>query len=248
MDESKKFPSSADWQNLISSKKVGFIFDLDGTIVDTQADFHAAAECEMLRRYCGKDVAPEEISSRFAGIPTAKVFEELVPGCDAKDLTEKKWDCMHKIAGKRSIDCLPGMYDFIFFLSKSHIPIAIGSASPLSWISTCLKEALNNGQESHLDNFFKNCYVSAEECENPKPAPDLFLLARERMLSGNIENKDEFKIFVVGDGRADVLAGLAMDAYVLYLSPTDTEFDSNPKVKRFASTKELSEYIIKPLF
>ena len=99
-----------------------------------------------------------------------------------------------------------------------------------------------------MDRFFRDCIVSGHDCQNHKPAPDVFLLAREKMFLQRQEKQNEFQTFVIGDGRADVLAGLAMtDANILYLSPTNTEFDQNPMVKRFASTEKLSAYVIQYL-
>jgi beta-phosphoglucomutase-like phosphatase (HAD superfamily) len=224
-----------------------FIFDLDGTIVDTQTEFHARAECEVLKKYCRITITPEEISARFAGIATTKVFKELAPGFEADFLAEKKWETIFKLAEKNEIKCLPKMDDLILLLFENNVPMAIGSASPQKWINTCLEKIKIGKKKIPLTDIFKGCNASAEDCINGKPAPDVFLLAEDRLFTTRGDEEIVHKIFIIGDGRSDVKAGLTMEANILYLSDTDFAYDAHPKVKRFTSSDLLVNYIIKSL-
>lgn len=67
------------------------------------------------------------------------------------------------------------------------------------------------------------------------------------MFKGKRNNISDFSPVVIGDGRSDVLAGLAMNAQVLYLSPNNTEFDNKQLVKRFRYSEKLSDYILEKL-
>jgi beta-phosphoglucomutase-like phosphatase (HAD superfamily) len=227
-----------------------FIFDLDGTIVDTQIPFHASVESEILQLFEEVDISPEELSLRYSGIPTKKVFEESAPGCDSDFLVKEKWERMYSLTNFKSMECLPEMYELIKDLDEKGHGLAIASASPLKWIELCIKNALRNNDRSfsgkRLSHIFSGKYFSAEDCANPKPAPDVFLKAFSELQGNQLGMSIEDALgctYVVGDGRSDVLASLAAKLPILYLSPVNTEFDKNRWVKRFSSSEELSTHI-----
>lgn len=56
-------------------KKLAVIFDLDGTLVDTES-VHAEAESVLLRDL-GVNMAPGEITRKCAGISTESYIEKL---------------------------------------------------------------------------------------------------------------------------------------------------------------------------
>ncbi len=232
-----------------------FIFDLDGTIVETQLSFHAAIESGLLHYYAGVKISPEELSARFAGIPTSKVFEELAPQCDATQLVNEKWEKMYVLASSKTMKCLPEMYEVIFDLAQGGHKMAIASASPLKWIEMCLRNANPHDKEfvpkdKRLGRVFNGEIFSAEDCTRPKPAPDLFLKAYKEMTKGiGVTVREALGCtYIVGDGVADVEAGLAAKFPVLYLSATNKAFDKNRWVTRFGSSQELCAYIRKISF
>ncbi len=217
-----------------------FIFDLDGMIVDTQTPFHAMCECAVLKLHHEIEISPEDISARFAGISTRQVFKELAPYCDPNFLVKEKWEKMYLLAESRRIECLPGMFELIRDLHQLGHGLAIASASPKRWIELCLEKA---HPDEKLMDIFKDKYFSAEDCERSKPHPDVFLKARTGF--GNVEITEDMEkdTFVIGDGRADVLGGLAAKFPVLYLSSTNTEFDENMWVNRFNFSEELAQHV-----
>ncbi len=214
----------------------GFIFDLDGLLVNTQLPFHASAESRIFLHY-GLDLKPEEISERYAGISTRKIFKELLPQCDADELVREKWRIMKEMALIHPPLAMPSMLEACHFLKNRHIPISIASASPKEWIELCIGQRSADLSYNFLD-LFENHYVSAEECANGKPAPDVFLLAKDRLVISG-----ERQWVVVGDGESDVLAGLAAQMDVLYLSDKNTAHDQNSRVRRFSTSLELADYI-----
>ncbi len=56
-------------------KRLAIIFDLDGTLIDTEI-IHAEAETRLLNDL-GVKTTPEEISRRYAGIPTEVYIEKI---------------------------------------------------------------------------------------------------------------------------------------------------------------------------
>ena len=216
-----------------------FIFDSDGTIVDTQLPFHATVESAILKKR-GVTVTPESISERFAGRATKHVFGELAPGHDVELMYKEKWQDIYVLAKNKPIHCLPGIYELITFLSKKGIPISVASAAPMHWLDCCMGQSILSNSvvpDLTLRHLFGAGIFSAEECKNPKPAPDVFLKAAEYL------GEPDDMTYVIGDGRSDVLGGLSAGFRVLYLSETNTEFDSSPYVTRFNSSLELSQYV-----
>jgi len=222
-----------------------FIFDADETIFNTLTPFHATAECAVLNKRFNISITPEIISARFDGGPRRRVFQELVPDYnDYNSLVEEKWKIMYFLVSKNPIRCLPGMYELIKYLWVKNIPISIASAAPIHWIKECTEKSVCYDfqvQNPKLSKIFGDQIFSAQDCNNQKPAPDVFLKAQSRM------KKTKGDTFVIGDARADVLGGTSAGFRVLYLSKENEEFDRIEKVKRFQNSLELSDYITKEL-
>ena len=223
-----------------------FIFDLDGTIVNTQIPFNSFVESELLRIHQNIIIPPEELASKFAGMATKKVFKEIAPDCDIDFMFKSKWEMMYELVLKKELNCLPGMYELIVDLKKNGNQISVASASPLLWVLACLNNAKPYSNEcpleSKLIDIFEDKYFSAEGCKNNKPDPDILFMAND-----GFDHLSEGITYTIGDGRGDVLAGIAANFPVLYLSSINTEFDEHPLVTRFNSSLELSVHIRKNL-
>lgn len=202
--------SNKERQVIERNSDMAFIFDLDGTLFDTQTPVHASAEVEVLREL-GIKMLPDEISQRFAGISTKQVFKELAPGHDPEKLLSRKWEIV-----KEKIDIpqhpIAGMYQLLSFLQEQGIPIALASASPRWYIEKLLEHSIEDKTSFRhpLKNFILKEYcVSAEEVSAGKPAPDVFLRAAEQL------SMDPKKCVVIGDGHSDVLGGLRANMRVI---------------------------------
>lgn len=99
----------------------------------------------------------------------------------------------------------------------------------------------NNRCSLNLLDVFGDNYVSAEECENGKPAPDVFLLGKDTLAIPDPDNVIDWT--VVGDGESDVAGGLAAGMKVLFLSNDNKSFDTHPNVKRFPNSIRLANHI-----
>jgi beta-phosphoglucomutase-like phosphatase (HAD superfamily) len=180
-----------------------WIFDLDGTLVQTQKEFHAPAEVAVLAKH-GIKMREEEISSRFAGVHTLEVFRQLAPAKDPHILLEEKWRRMKIMAATHPIKEIDGAQYVIHQLNRKSISIGIASASPMLWIMMCLSAI-------HVVPYF-DCYTSVDEVSLGKPAPDVFLLAAERL---GYAPKD---CIAVEDGRAGVHAALSAGMTTYWLT------------------------------
>lgn len=220
-----------------------FIFDMDGTVVDTQIPFNSFVESQILQKY-GINISPEELASKFAGMATKKVFKSVAvdaTDADIEIMFQKKWDMMYALVETKPLKCLPGMYELIIALNRNGNQICIASAAPMLWVISCLDFAKPNN-ENHpfvpkLSYIFGCQYFSAEGCKNNKPNPELLLKA-----DNSFDHANGGITYTIGDGTGDVLASIAAGFPVLYLS-SNPEFDDNLLVTRFNSSLELSEYI-----
>lgn len=194
---------------------VAWIFDLDGTLVRTQKEFHAPAEAKVLANH-GIVVRPEDISEQFSGVHTLEVFRQLAPDCDAQKLLAEKWACMEDMALNkpiRPVECAPQL---IHRLASKQIPMAIASASPRTWIRSCLLSI-------HATLYF-DCIASVDEVAQGKPAPDVFLLAAARI------GIDPPNCVAVEDGKAGVYAALAAGMQTFWLTESKEEIPGAEKI------------------
>lgn len=155
------------------SKIKAVIFDLDGTLVDSEpnyflsdykllADYGIAFDMEMKKKYVG-------IGSRemMADIKKMHPIPESV-----EILIAKKNRYYEEIARGNTV-VFPEMKKFVELLKKNHYPLAIASGSSPEIIEMVL--TVTNVRE-HFD-----ILLSAEHVEKGKPAPDIFVEAAKRL-------------------------------------------------------------------
>lgn len=175
------------------------IFDMDGVISDTQT-IHATVESNILSSY-GIHMTPQQITDRFAGVKDSVMYETLfkehgIPA-DIAQAVDVYWKEMN--SPKHTIDQIVGSVELIRALHTNGIPLAVASSSRLGFIERVLG-ALNIG------GLFQ-AIASAQEVQNGKPAPDIFLLAAKRL---GVDPKD---CIVIEDGVSGMIgakkAGMA---------------------------------------
>jgi beta-phosphoglucomutase-like phosphatase (HAD superfamily) len=166
------------------------LFDLDGTLFDTQI-FHARAEVALMAQH-GVIVSPEEISAKYAGRPTEHVFKEVL-SCDdtlALELMKKKWEVIFPTAPEARALC--DIKSLLQELKLRGIAYSIGTASPVRWAHDLLTV---NGLISEFD---PTAIVGGDMVERGKPDPAIWIQAA----CGTPLNE----CFVVEDGAAGIQA------------------------------------------
>ncbi|MBE9638581.1 HAD family hydrolase [Salipiger mangrovisoli] len=151
------------------------IFDLDGCLVDSEPH-SLAAIAEEMRALGIEDATPEEIGARFLGVSIsvihAHVAQRSGAPCppDFSDNFERRLFARYE-AG---LHLIPGVRALLCQLRDAGIPMAIGTGGSLRRLATTLRVA-------DLAPFFERRGFSADQVARGKPAPDLFLLAAERL-------------------------------------------------------------------
>jgi len=150
------------------------IFDMDGVVSDTQK-YQAETESKLLSKY-GINISPDEITAKYAGVSDREWFKEMFARAgqpvDIKKIVEEKRKMVFEIAAGH-IQPIEGSLTLIKKLKENGFPLAVASASTKSFINLVMKEL-------KLENIF-DVLVSATEVVKGKPAPDIFLLAAEKL-------------------------------------------------------------------
>ena len=157
-------------------KKKGFIFDLDGVIVDT-AKYHYLA-WRKLANELGFEFT-EEQNEMFKGVSRKRCLEILldIGGIDATQeqfdtwMVEKNIDYLAYIDEMDASEILPKVKKVLKYLKKKEQPIALGSAS---------KNAVPILEKVGLLSYF-DTIVDGNNVTKAKPDPEVFLLAAEQL-------------------------------------------------------------------
>ncbi len=148
------------------------IFDMDGTLFDTETIFQiewnrAAAE----RGITLPDSFRYEICGT-SGEPMDRIIEKYYHVREGTPIQLKVKERVIEIL-KKEVPLKPGAKSILDFFSGLPVPMAIGSSSPLSLIES-------NLQVTGFSHYFK-ALASGEEVEKGKPTPDIFLLAAKKL-------------------------------------------------------------------
>jgi beta-phosphoglucomutase len=152
--------------------KKGFIFDLDGVIVDT-AHFHFKA-WKKTADELGFNLT-EELNEKLKGVSRIASLQKILKWANVsisqdqfnKMTYEKNEDYLEYVRKMTKADILPGVYDFIENLKQKGYPIGLGSAS---------KNAIHILERVELLKMF-DVIVDGNSVTKAKPDPEVFLNA-----------------------------------------------------------------------
>ncbi len=191
--------------------KAGAIFDMDGTLVDTERLYRKA--WYVAAEQWGV-TATEEFRQAMAGLPQApsvQVIHRFFP--QVSDPLQFYRDGMNWVwqEVKRHLPLRPGAREILEYFRGQGVKIALASSS---W-RAMIQDNLTNGG---LREFF-DVIVSGEDVKRGKPSPDIFLLAAERL---GLAPEDCYVLEdSVSGARAGVAAGCATVMIVDLFPPTE---------------------------
>ncbi|MCP4975943.1 MAG: beta-phosphoglucomutase [Maribacter sp.] len=192
--------------------EVGFIFDLDGVIVDT-AKYHYLA-WKKLANELGFEFTVDQ-NEMFKGVSRKRCLEILldIGNINAtqeqfdKWMVEKNLDYLDYINKMDESEILPDVQRILKYLKKQNIPIALGSAS---------KNAKPILEKVKLLEYF-DFIVDGNSVTKAKPDPEVFLIAAENMglmpencivfedAVAGIEAANNAKMISIGIGEEKIL-------------------------------------------
>jgi HAD superfamily hydrolase (TIGR01509 family) len=154
----------------------GVIFDMDGVVVDSEP-LSLATIAELIRERGGH--ADPALLAELAGVSLSEALSAAAASSGrALDAAE-----LHRSYQERYLARLrsaaaptPGLAGLVAALLERGVPMGLASSSDLAEIDVVIR-ALGLGPALAA-------VASAEEVDRPKPAPDVYLLAIERLGAG----------------------------------------------------------------
>lgn len=192
--------------------KKGFIFDLDGVIVDT-AKYHYLA-WKKLANELGFEFTKEQ-NELFKGVSRKRCLEILLEIGNRKAtqqefdtwMVEKNVDYLKYIENMDASEILPDVPKVLAYLKENNIPIALGSAS---------KNAQPILEKVGLLPYF-DAIVDGNNVTKAKPDPEVFLLAAKHLgvnaddcivfedAVAGVEAANAAKMISIGIGEKNIL-------------------------------------------
>ncbi len=174
--------------------KSGAIFDMDGLLFDTEkiyqkywlevaGEFGGERNPEFGRACCGT-----------SGERTLAVIKHYYPNADAKAFLSRVMECVAADMEKE-LSVMPGVREILDFFQKRVIPMAVASSTRTSLVKRNLTHA-------GLIDYFR-AVIGGDQITKGKPAPDIFLLAAEKI---NLPAED---CYVFEDGFNGIRAAAA---------------------------------------
>lgn len=206
------------------------LFDMDGLMVDTEslateAFIHSAKKQ-------GYDMTKEE-TLLVLGFTTKSIYEfweNYFKNSDVsgKQLVDDHYKYIENVLFTTGPKKMPYIEELLKYLKENNYKVAVASSSNMNHI-------INNMEKTGLKKYIDE-FASGAEVRNGKPAPDVFLLAAERL---GVEPK---KCLVLEDSKAGVIAGSSAGAKVIMV-PDMFKPDDECKEKAYKIVNNLGEVI-----
>ncbi|MEL6496601.1 MAG: HAD-IA family hydrolase [Cyanobacteria bacterium J06623_7] len=189
------------------------IYDMDGLLLDTES-LHERVNSEVAQRY-GKTFTTAA-KMAIAGRPTldsAQILVDLLQlPLSAEEYLVERNRLLYPLYGTAKV--LPGTVELIKHLAQHHIPQAIASSSSQHHF-----EMKTANHQSWLKLLQDTTLGDDPKIEQGKPAPDIFLLAAQRL------NAQPEKCLVFEDSVAGMQSAIAAGMSVVVIP--DPVFDRN---------------------
>ena len=199
------------------------IFDMDGTLLDTQRVYLAGWEYAGLNQgikglgdhvacVCGMNIMgwTRYLNEKFPTLDTDRFNKEM-----------RQYVAEHQVVRFKK-----GAEELLKYLKNRNVKIGLASGSSRESVDHHLNE---------IDAFkYLDVTLSSQEVKNGKPAPDIFLEAAKRM---GVEPKD---CFVFEDSENGVKAAVAAGMRCIGV-PDIAQFKDEIKKSLFAELKSLDE-------
>jgi len=152
----------------------GYIFDLDGTLVDTMP-LHYRAWNRAMQQAGLREELSEDLFYSLGGVPTRRVARLLAEHygltIDVEKVFHQKEALFLELRAEMKL--IEAVVAFARQAATAHIPVSVASGGPRDIVRHTL-------ELMHLRELFP-VVVTPEDVAHGKPAPDMFLLAAKQM-------------------------------------------------------------------
>jgi HAD superfamily hydrolase (TIGR01509 family) len=157
-----------------AERPLGLVLDCDGVLVDSEG-LASRVEAEVLRDL-GVQLTVDEAHAMFLGKTVAGVLEavEKRTGTTPTPGFTYNWAFATAHAFMRELQPVPYLRAALEELRRRGHPMAVASQSPLARVRMSLEVA-------GLTGFFADRVCVTSMVARPKPAPDVYLLAAQRL-------------------------------------------------------------------
>jgi HAD superfamily hydrolase (TIGR01509 family) len=207
----------------VSAPPEGVLFDLDGVLVDSLPAWHAALNA--LRRGLGLGEVPmAEFEPRF-GQSVVDDAAHFFSNRLAPDELSRRYNTAFPSVLHMASRTEPDLDHTLETLRRAGMRLAVTTNSPRE-TAVALLEAVR------VASFFDRI-VTADDVMNPKPAPDMLLVACEAI------GTTPERVVLIGDSPTDVVAARAAGIHVV-------SYRTNAAAKRIDSLAEFASALITP--
>lgn len=208
------------------------LFDMDGLMFDTEKLSTQAYIKAAEKQGYKMSVEETHLVLGFNVESTYKFFEQyfekLDNGVDGKKLVDYHYEYIENILYTKGPDKMPYLDELLDYLKENNYKIAVASSSDLDHIK-------NNLEKTGVNHYI-DVIASGEEVENGKPAPDVFLLAAERL---NISPEN---CLVLEDSKFGIQAAHSANMRVIMV-PDSIKPDEEIKKLTYKIVANLSEVV-----
>ncbi|ANJ94887.1 Hexitol phosphatase A [Serratia plymuthica] len=188
----------------------GFLFDLDGTLVDSLP----AVERAWVNWAKRRGINPQDVLDFIHGKQAITSLRHFMPG-ESEAAIQQEFLLLEQVEAQDTdgVTALPGAVALLARLNALDIPWAIVTSGSIP-VATARRNAGGLPQPE--------VFITAEQVKHGKPQPDAYLLGAERL---GLAPQD---CVVVEDAAAGILSGLAAGCQVIAVNaPADA-----PKLDR----------------
>jgi HAD superfamily hydrolase (TIGR01509 family) len=188
-------------------KPGAFIFDIDGTLVDSMAA-HTQAWLEFLAKQGARLDSPDArrlLVGRTTRDILIQVFGDGLSDAEIEDLTEQKESLYRQLYLPKLVP-LPGLLDFLERSRLLGIPLAVASSAHKPNIDYTL-DGLG------IRGYFKEI-IGEGQVEHPKPDPEIYLVTAARL------GVPPSRCIVFEDSAVGIRAALGAGARVIGVATT----------------------------
>ena len=204
----------------------GFIFDMDGVIVDNYL-YHIDAWGEFCKRH-GLNFEVEDFTRKYFGKNNTDILQALfgksLSSTEIDMLGEEK-EAIYRELYQPYIKPLDGLLDFMRELRIQGGKIAIASSAPQSNINFVV-------EKTYIKEFI-DVSVNGNMVRLGKPSPDIFLKAAELL---RIQPE---KCLVFEDSFSGIQAAINAGMQVVALATTHKKEEHDPTITIISNFKEL---------